>query len=146
MMINGLSSSSINANMMTGQRQRPNYVMTDEQKTQVSELITKYDSSNMNPDSMKSLMEEIKALGVKPGEDLKNIMDSAGFKPPQAPKEGMGRPQKSRSGLNELPDFLKDFIQKSREGSVTDDDVNTLVAELQNNGYGTSGSIIDEEV
>jgi ferritin-like protein len=139
-MVTGVDSST---SQQVYFRERENYKMTDEQKEKVTELLKKYDSSNMTEESMKSLMEEIKSLGVKPGDDLKELMDEAGFKPQKPPEGGM-RPQGTEE--EELPDFIEEFLEKYKAGTYTQEDLNNFITELKANGMDTSGSIIDSSI
>ncbi len=143
-MINGIDGS---LGSMQGIRQRENYKMSDEQKEQLTALLTNYNAEEMNPESMKSLMDEVKSLGIKPGDDMKNIMESAGFKRPEPPQGGMPprKGEKPEGGM-EMPEFMSDFIQKYQSGSVSEDDYNSFLNELKSNGYGYNGNFIDEEM
>lgn len=145
-MINGIGSSvsSASQNMLV---QRENYVMTDEQKEKVSSLLEKYDTSNMTETSTKSLMDEIKSLGVKPGEDLKEILDSVGINPPKGQKPPPPPPkQEDTSITNDLPSFLTDFINKFKSGSLTEEDTTNLIQQLKENDMSSTGNIYDKKV
>ncbi len=146
-MINGIGSSSSTSQTMM-YKQRENYKMTDEQKQSVTDLLSQYDDvSSISDDEKETLMENIKDLGVKPGDDLKNIMESAGFEPPKPPEGGMP-PQSSdsTSSTEELPSFLSDFISKYQSGEVSEDDMNTLFAQLKSNNMGAKGNIYDTSI
>lgn len=146
-MINGIdSSTSASQTMML--RQRENYKMSDDEKQKVTDLLAKYDVSTLTDDEKQSLMEEIKSMGVKPGDDLKNIMDEAGFTPPKPPEGGMP-PMNGASdseSTEQLPAFLSDFINKYQSGQVSDDDMNTLFSQLKSNGMGTVGNLYDTSI
>jgi hypothetical protein len=146
-MINGIDSSASRVQMGSQmQMKRPNYKMTDEDKEKVSSILSNYDSSKITDESMQSMMEEIEAAGIKPGDDLMSMMDEAGFKPKEPPTgKGQGGPQ-GASSKGEMPEFLSDFVSKYQSGNVSDDDVASLVQQLQSKGMGSKGNIVDEGV
>lgn len=147
-MIGGIDTR---ATSQTGMMQKPreNYKMSDEEKTQVKSLLEQYDTENLSEDDTNTLFDQIKSLGVKPGDDLKTLMEDAGVKPPKPP-EGGGRPPKGESSTetvstkSNMPSYLSEFVSQAQSGSITDDDLNTILSTLQQNGYGTSGNIFDD--
>lgn len=147
-MIEGINTSAISS--MSSQ-QRVNYKMTEEQKTSFAEIIASYDTANMSDEDMMSLRQELSAEGIKPGEDLKGLMETAGVKgtPPPPPPGGMGggmSAMQSVSEEEELPETLSDFIEKFKSGEVTEEDLNTLVECLQSENLAASGNIVNEKV
>lgn len=146
-MIGGIDTRAT-SQMGMMQQPRENYKMSDEEKTQVKSLLEQYDTENLTEEDTKSLFEEIKALGVKPGEDLKTMMDEAGVKPPKPPHGG-GKPPKGGeakevSTKDNMPSYLSEFISKAQSGDISDDELNTILSTLQQNGYGASGNIFDD--
>ncbi len=117
--------------------------LTDEQKETLQSIIANYDPENMTQESMKAMMEEIKAAGITPGKELRDIMDAAGFKPPEKPQGPP--PQESGDTQNSLPQFLIDFMEKQQSGEVTQEDIDSLVANLQSSGKTTVGSLVDQK-
>ena len=122
-----------------------NSTLTDDQKTTLQEIISKYDPENMTAEDQKTMMDEIKAAGIQPSKEFGEVMNEAGFKPPEKP-EGPP-PDSSTQGTNSnLPDYLLEFIQKQEAGTVTQDDINSLIQSLQNSGSTTSGNLVDQKV
>ncbi|RJP61968.1 MAG: hypothetical protein C4539_18985 [Ignavibacteriales bacterium] len=117
--------------------------LTDEQKETLQSIISNYDPENMTQESMKAMMEEIKAAGITPGKELRDIMDAAGFKPPEKPQGPP--PQESADIQNSLPQFLIDFMEKQQSGEVTQEDIDSLIANLQASGKTTVGSLVDQK-
>lgn len=146
-MIGGIDTRAT-SQMGMMQQPRENYKMSDEEKTQVKSLLEQYDTENMTEEDTKSLFEEIKSLGVKPGEDLKTMMEDAGVKPPKPPQGGGKPPQggisKEVSTRDNMPSYLSEFVSKAQSGDISDEDLNTILNTLQQNGYGTNGNIFDD--
>lgn len=147
-MIGGIDTRATSQTAMM-QKPRENYKMSDEEKTQVKSLLEQYDTENLSEDDTKTLFDQIKSLGIKPGDDLKTLMEDAGVKPPKPP-EGGGKPPKGGSSTetvstkSNMPSYLSEFVSQAQSGSITDDDLNTILSTLQQNGYGTSGNIFDD--
>lgn len=146
-MIGGIDTRAT-SQMGMMQQPRENYKMSDEEKTQVKSLLEQYDTENMTEEDTQSLFEEIKSLGVKPGEDLKTMMEDAGVKPPKPPQGGgkptQGGSSKEVSTKDNMPSYLSEFVSKAQSGDISDDDLNTILNTLQQNGYGTNGNIFDD--
>lgn len=138
-MISGVGSSS---SIQHQPQMRQDTALTDDQKTTLNEIISKYDLSNMTKEDMKAMMEEIKVAEIPPGKDMKEIMDAAGFEPPKKPDGEMPPPQKDS---NEIPDFMLDFMEKEQSGELTQEDIVSLLQDLQSRGFDTTGAIVDEK-
>ncbi len=112
-MISSISSAS----QTQGTKPPPPPPMTDDQKTEVSDILSKYDSSSISSTEFESMMEEIKDAGVVPSRDLRSMLDEAGFEPPQGGEgpqgvQGGGRPPKTDRnyvGFNESARKWRDF-------------------------------------
>jgi len=125
--------------------------LTDDQKKTLESILSKYDPSNMTQDSTKSLMDELKNSGIKPSKTVRDIMDAAGFKPPEKPQGGTPPDDStsstdSTSGASTLPQYMLDFITKEESGNVTKDDIATLIQNLQSAGKTSSGTLVDQTV
>ncbi len=147
-MIGGIDTRATSQTAMM-QKPRENYKMSDEEKTKVKSLLEQFDTKELSEDDTKSLFEQIKSLGVKPGDDLKSLMEDAGIKP-QKPPQGGGKPPQGGgeseqvSTKENMPSYLTEFVSKAQSGSISDDEFKTILSTLQQNGYGTSGNIFDE--
>ncbi len=121
--------------------------LTDDQKSAVEEIVSKYDSENMSASDMKSMMDEIKDLGFGSSEDVKSILDDAGFEPPKdvpPPPDGEGNgPQVNDA---DVPDFVTEFLEKQQSGEVSQEDYYQLVQNLKNLDKTTNGFFIDKSV
>ena len=141
---------SISASSMTGFSQRPqwggDYKINEQQKTQLDEILARYDPENMTEEDMRSMLEEIRAAGIRPGEDLKNSLESAGFELPRPPAGGPPpMPPGDASGVqSQQPQFLLDFIEKLKEGNVTESDIQTFLETLKNQGEELKGFFVNQ--
>lgn len=119
-------------------------ILTGDQKELLEEILAKYDSDNMTSDSMKAMMEEIKATGITPSKDLRETMDAAGFKPPEKP--GGPPPEELSDSSKDFPQYLLDFIEKKESGEVTQSDIDTLIESLTKAGELTQGNFLDRKI
>ncbi len=117
--------------------------LTDEQKETLQSIISNYDPENMTQESMKAMIDEIKEAGITPSKDMRDIMDAAGFKPPEKPKGPL--PQEGANAQANIPQFLIDFMEKQQSGEVTQEDIDTLLSNLKAAGKTTVGSLIDQK-
>jgi hypothetical protein len=143
-MVSGISSTSA---YQYKPEMRESVSLTEDQKASVQEIVSKYDSENMTADSMKSMMDEIKDLGFSPSEDVKTILENAGFKKPAdmpPPPDGQGKG--ARVDGSYVPDFITEFLQKQENGEVTQLDYEQLSQNLKNNDETTNGIFIDKSV
>ena len=140
--------NSISGNQMQFQ---PNFnfetKLTEDQKTTLTEIISKYDPENMSEETTKQMMDEIKEAGITPSKEFGEIMDKAGFKRPEPPKGGPMPPK------GEIPNFTNknsvelylSFMSKQETGSTTKDDFENLIQQLTANGEDLQGIFIDKK-
>ena len=126
--------------------------LSDEQKTQLAEILSNYDAEDMTEEDMKSMLDEIKEAGITPGKELKETLEEAGFelKPPQ---QGQGGPP-PMGGMNgpmggaEPPQFAKDFMDKVQSGELTEDDITTFLEQVEaqkQSLLGMTGLMVDTQ-
>lgn len=120
---------------------RENYKMTEQDKTKFSEIVANYDPKNMSESDKAALRDDLKAAGLRPGEDMKNMMEQAGFQvgPPQPPSAG------ARGEAAQTPEFLSDFVSKFRSGSATENDLDELLSNLKARGLTYVGNFVDDQ-
>ncbi len=142
-MIEGISSAQFGGGM---NMPRFNYEMTDEDKETFADIIEKYDSANMTKEDTESLRSELKDAGIKPGEDLKNMMQEAGFDMP-GPPPGKGTPPQGAGMMaqnSETSETLNNFIEKFKSGTADEEDLDSLLSWINQNNLSYNGNIIDE--
>ena len=142
-MVSAISSSST-AGLYQPQSNY-NSTLTDDQKSTLQEIISKYNPENMTSADQKSMMDEIKAAGINPSKEFGEIMNEAGFKSPERP-QGPPPDDFAQGSKEQLPDYLLEFIQKQESGTVTQTDIDSLIQSLENSGSTTSGNLVDQKV
>jgi hypothetical protein len=123
--------------------------LTDQQKTQAQEIISQYDPDNMTEEDRMSMMEELREAGIHPGEDMKNILEEAGFdmKPPEGKRPPMMSANPMQSMTTEgAPEFFTDFIEKYTSGNLTEDDIDTFITSVKTNAEELKGFLINQIV
>jgi hypothetical protein len=138
-MVSSISSSLTQALYQSQSSTSSSTSLTDDQKSALEEILEKYDVENMTDEEKQTMMDEMKSAGIQMTDETKEIMDSAGFTPPSPPEE-------STSTEEEIPDYLKDFIEKQQAGEVTQDDIDALVQKLQASGETVPGALVDTKV
>lgn len=147
-MVGSVSSTSSVLSSYSTQSSSSSSSLTEEQKTTLEEILAKYDPDSMDEESTQAMMDEIKAAGITPSEEFGEIMNAAGFEPPEKPE---GPPPEeetsttSETSETEIPQCVLDFLEKQESGTVTEDDVNTLVQTLLSTDQSTTGTIIDQK-
>lgn len=131
-MINSIGSSSTMRPPMPQQSQP----LTDEQKETVNSILSNYDSSNMTTENVESLKAEFNQAGIKPSEDLKGMMEEAGFKVPE--RSG---PQGAK-GKGKPPEFSK-LMEKLESTDISEEEIQSFIENLQNEKGKFSGTIMD---
>lgn len=115
--------------------------LTDDQKTQLTGILDKYDSSSMTETDVQSMRDEIREAGIRPNEELKSILEDSGFE--VGPPQGGPPPMQGASGP-EQPQFVLDFMDKALSGAVTEDDVTSFLEMIQAGYQDSTGMVIDE--
>ena len=119
--------------------------LTDDQKTQLTEILSNYDPANMTDSDVQSMRDEINNAGIRPGEELKSILEDSGFEvgPPQGGPPPMGAQGANRPAP---PQFVQDFIEKAVSGEVTKDDVAAFLEMIQSQNQDSTGLLVDEQL
>jgi hypothetical protein len=139
-MIEGINNQAAMQMLRSTQQ---SYQMSDEEKSTFQAILEKYDSSSMSEEDKKSMFDEIKDTGLRPNQEMKEMLDAAGFDPPARPEGRQGPPPQGGS-QGQMPDFMQDFVAKFKEGTATESDLNSLLEQLMQNGMDTTGNIVDE--
>jgi hypothetical protein len=119
--------------------------LTEDQKNQVESVLSKYDPQNMTDEDKQALKSELKSLGIGPSKELFEILKSSGFGPDELRgKEREGLPPLPANDSKELPQYLLDFVEKQKSGTVTQDDIDALIQNLQNSNQNITGWFVDK--
>ncbi|MCB0196117.1 MAG: hypothetical protein KDJ65_29470 [Anaerolineae bacterium] len=125
---------------------REDYKLSDDQKEQLQDILAKYDAENISEDDRRAMLSDLRDAGIRPGEDLKNALEEAGFevKPPppdDRPPQRMGRPQ--GAGFDP-PQFVKDFMEKVEAGDVSEEDVQGFIEAIQSQQQEPKGIFLNQ--
>ena len=123
-----------------------NNTLSDDQKTSLKEIISNYDPKNMSEDDWKIMMDEIKSSGIGPGEDMKQIMEDAGFDKPMGMKPPEMPPQKPNVDNKETLDLIKDYLSKKDNNEITDEEFDNFLQSLIKSQETTNGIFLDKSV
>lgn len=132
-------SSVSNSYSMNRIVQQPNQQLTDSQKETVNSILSNYDSSNMTKTDFESMRTEFEDAGIRPSEDLKGIMEDAGFELPKGP----GPKGVNGEGKTRPPEFSK-LMEKLGDSDVSEEEILSFIETLQNENGKFSGTILDE--
>ena len=134
-MISSISSS----NQVQRPMQRQSQPLTDEQKEKVSSILSNYDSSNMTTADIDSMKAEFKEAGINPSEDLKGIMEEAGFEVPERPgPQGVNGQEKPKTSE------FTELMEKLESSDISEDEIMSFIENLMNEKGSFSGALMDE--
>ena len=131
-------SSISNSSQMQRPMPRQSQSLSDEQKETVNSILASYDSTNMSEADVESMKAEFKDAGIRPSEDLKGIMEEAGFEVPE--RSG---PQGVKGEGKPPPEFAK-LMEKLEDSDISEDEIQSFIENIQNEKGVFSGSIMDE--
>jgi len=91
MNINSIQNSSAAYGMHEPRRSQP---LTDDQKSQVKDILSQFDSENLTQEDAKSIFTAFREAGIQPGRDLAQTITDAGFDAEQI--RTLARPEGAR--------------------------------------------------
>ncbi|HPN39601.1 MAG TPA: hypothetical protein PL041_14485 [Melioribacteraceae bacterium] len=121
--------------------------LTDDKKNALNDILSKYNAQKMTEETTKQMMDEIKEAGITPSKEFGEIMDNAGFKRPEPPREGQMPPKgeiPNFTNKNSVEVFLS-FMSKHESGNATKEDFETMIQQLNSNGEDLQGLFIDKK-
>lgn len=121
-----------------------NKSLTDDQKTTLEGILSKYDPETTTGETMKAMMDEIKEAGITPSKDFKKIMDDAGFKPPEKPSGTP--PDETQSTDSDISKQLLSLLKGLVSGETSDDDINSLIKSIKSSSNSTVGTLVNQKV
>jgi len=122
--------------------------MTDDQKEELNDLLGKFDPDKMDETQTKTMMNDIKSLGIKPGEDLKNALQAKGFKTHHkgGRHHGAGSASAAAGAQATAPQFVQDFAKQLQAGNVSQDTIDAFIQNVQSSGSQDQGLLVDQKV
>lgn len=152
-MVSSIQSSfqGMDAMQGMGMQRRPQSI-TDEQKKQIQNILSQYDSSNVTAEDAKSIFEAFKSAGIQPGPGMRETIEAAGFDaeamrtmgmpepPPGGGMQGVGGQQ----GINLTAlQSLQDILSQYDMSNMSDDEKEQLLGQLNSAGLMKTGYTID---
>ena len=132
--------------------------LTDDQKSQVQSILSKYDPNNLTADDAKSIFKAFRDAGIQPGKDLMDTVQSAGFdasklrelaRPAGHHGHGHHHSQSSDStnsssgiDMNALQS-LQSILSQYDLTNMSSDQQQSLVTQLGQAGLMNNGNMID---
>ncbi|HNY25994.1 MAG TPA: hypothetical protein PLA90_05765 [Candidatus Sumerlaeota bacterium] len=139
MELQGIQASMASSSAMRVQSR----TLTDEQKTQLEEILSKYDPANMTEADKKALMEELRSANIPPCKATFETMEAAGFAKPTPPAGPPPEESSSTSSSSSVNASFLELLQQFQSGQVSEsefiDELNAIKEELEQN----TGAVID---
>jgi hypothetical protein len=145
MELQGIQASMASSSAMRVQSR----TLTDEQKSKLEEILSKYDSANMTEADQKSLMEELRSANIPPCKATFETMEAAGFAKPTPPagpppdQVGSTTDSGSTTDTGSVNAAFLALLRQFQAGEVSEseflDELNNIKEELE---QGT-GAVID---
>ncbi len=117
--------------------------MSEEQIGQLQDIISQYDPENLSSDDRESMMTEIKEAGITPGKEFGQIMNEAGFKPPEKPN---GPPPGQGPGMGPEAQMISDLLEQQQSGDLSQDELEDMLSNMQNSGLAQQGGLVNRLV
>ncbi len=135
----GLQYSSI------GKQQK---TLTDEQKSQLQDILAQFDSENFSNEDKKSLGDLMKEAGIPRSRETAQALADAGF---GTTKQQDTTDLSAYGNSNDLGSISSQFwqlIQQHRAGDITEDDFKTKIQQLTQTYFSnsSSGLLFDQKV
>ena len=128
--------------------------LTDDQKSQVEEILSQYDPDNLTAEDAKAIFKQLQEAGIPPGDGLKEAITSAGFDADSlfelgAPKRGQQQSwatssTSSSASVNSTAlQTLKSILSEFDLTNMTTTTQKDLLTRLNDAGLLLGGDIID---
>jgi hypothetical protein len=153
--MHALRSMAFNA-VQSDQNSTQGATLTDDQKKQVADILSKYDPKALTAADAQSIFKQLKDAGIQPGKDLKDTIQAAGFNTEQlaslaAPKGGHhhhhseGTQASSQtSGINTSAlQSLQSILDQYDLKNLSTDQQKSLMTQLDQAGLLQSGETIN---
>ena len=134
-------------------RPRPRGAVLDtHQKKIATEIAARFDPKDDGPEMRREMRDAFKAAEIRPGQDLKTVLQEAGFEtapPPSRKGRGQGGPGPRRHGPRNLgpppglPGFVHSFIDKRSGGNVSQADTQQFMAQFRQMGDPPKGIFVN---
>jgi hypothetical protein len=129
--------------------------LSDDQKTQVQSILSKYDPAKITADDAKAIFKSFQDAGIKPAPGLSDTIKAAGFDPKQLRSlsgaggrhHHHGQSGDSSSGVNvSAMQSLQSILSQYDLTNLSSDQQGELVSKLRDAGLMKSGNTISLSV
>ena len=143
--ISGLGSMSTMHMQMGGMR-RQNVELTDDQKSTIEDILSKYDAENLTTDDAQAIFDEMRDAGISPGSAMKEAVEEAGFDLEPFKPEGGPPPPPPSGGMNQGLDVeslqsLQNILNQFDLSNLSSEDEESLFSQIQQAGFMTPGNL-----
>lgn len=141
--------------------------LTDKQRAQLDQILSKFDPATFNQDDFNALNEELKKAGIRPNAELKKAIEAHGINvepflkagnaavngpkgalpppPPPPPPPAKASSSDAEDTVAALLKAIADFLEKLQSGTATEDDTQQLAKLAQQAAsQGESGLLVDQ--
>ena len=127
--------------------QQTSKALTEEETSQLQEIMSRFDPENMTRDDYESMRVELEEAGLMDNVNTHKALKEAGYEPP-APPEGMHGPGRA-PGQDEDDDEAKaellKLLQQLEDEEIDEEFFSTQMRELLQN-TGATGNLVDQYV
>jgi hypothetical protein len=122
---------------MGGMRQRQS--LTDDQKKQVTSILSQYDANNITASDAKAIFKAFEEAGITPAKGLKETIEAAGFDAEKLrslampDRQGMGRPQAMELSEDQQSQVLS-ILSKYDPENITAEDAKSIFSQFSDVG------------
>ena len=111
-----------------------------EQKKVAADIANRFDPKNDGPEIRREMQEAFEQANIRPGQDLKAVLEDAGFEVgprPERPDLKAASSKAGRRGARNLgpppglPSFVTSYLDKRREGSVSEAETNAFMSKVR---------------
>ena len=153
--IQNSSSMMLNSLQMGSMRPPKFHPLTDEQKSQLSEILSQYDPQNITKEDAQAMFKAFRESGIG-GPELKKAMEEAGFdadkvwelahgdKPPRPPEgqESTGGREFGSINTSAL-ETLQSILSQFNLSDMSEENQTSLIQKLKESGLLLQGGVID---
>jgi hypothetical protein len=106
---------------------RGSATLTDDQKTTLTSILSKYDPDNLTAEDAQSIFEQLAKAGIQPGKGMKEAIEAAGFDAENLRTLAMQGSQQAQGMQGPPP---PPPVQSMQSGELTDDQKSTVASIL----------------
>jgi hypothetical protein len=125
--------------------------LTDEQKTQVKDILTQYKAESFTESDAKAIFKEFQDSGITPSKGLKETIEAAGFDSEKLrtmgmpEMQGIGRGRQSLALSDDQKSLVQSILDKYDPKNLLASDANAIFKEFQDAGI-TPGKGLKEAI